>query len=184
MSYCQHCAKLTEEDISRQYHDFKYGFPIKSDDELFGRLILEINQAGLSWLTILKKEQNFRQAFDAFNIEKIAKYQTPKIEELLQNAGIIRNKLKINAVIHNAQQVLTLIESHGSFRNWLNQNDSKNLQEWVQLFKKYFKFVGGEIVNEFLMSTGYLKGAHEVSCSVYQDVLKTKPNWLKYESNS
>lgn len=184
MSYCEHCAKQPEDDFNKIYHDNKYGFPIDSDDELFGRLILEINQAGLSWLTILKKEENFRLAFDDFNIDKIANYQSDKIDELLQNAGIIRNKLKINAVIHNAQQVLTLIEAHGSFHNWLNQNDSKNLQEWVLLFKKYFKFVGGEIVNEFLMSTGYLKGAHELNCSVYQDIIKTKPNWLKYESNS
>ena len=184
MSYCQHCASLPEDDISRLYHDFKYGFPIESDDELFGRLILEINQAGLSWLTILKKEANFRSAFDNFKIEKIARYHSDKFDELMQNTGIIRNKLKINAVIYNAQQVLALTEAHGSFRKWLNHNDSKNLQEWVLLFKKYFKFVGVEIVNEFLMSTGYLKGAHESTCSVYQNVLKTKPNWLTYESNN
>ena len=184
MSYCQHCASQPEDDISRLYHDFKYGFPIDSDDELFGRLILEINQAGLSWITILKKEDNFRLAFDQFNIQKIANYKEDKIEELMQNAGIIRNRRKIDAVIYNAQQVLALIEAYGSFQNWLNHNDSKNLQEWVSLFKKYFKFVGGEIVNEFLMSSGYLKGAHESSCSVYHDVLKTKPNWLTYESNN
>lgn len=184
MSYCQHCAKQAADDLNRAYHDNQYGFPIHSDDELFGRLILEINQAGLSWLTILKKQENFRLAFDEFNIEKIALYDEAKIEELLQNSGIIRNKLKINAVIHNAKQVLTLIEEHGSFQAWLNLNDSKNLQEWVLLFKKYFKFVGGEIVNEFLMSAGYLKGAHENSCLIYQNVLKEQPNWLKYESNT
>ena len=184
MSYCQHCAKLTEDDISRQYHDFKYGFPLNSDNELFGRLILEINQAGLSWLTILKKAENFRAAFDNYDIVKIANYQADKIEELKQNEGIIHNRLKIEAVVHNARQVLTLIEANGSFQNWLNHNDSKNLQEWVLLFKKYFKFVGGEIVNEFLMSSGYLKGAHETTCPIYSQILKHQPNWLKYESNN
>jgi DNA-3-methyladenine glycosylase I len=184
MTYCEHCAKQPEDDFNKIYHDNKYGFPINSDAELFGRLILEINQAGLSWITILKKEANFRLAFDDFNIEKIANYQTDKIEELLQNTGIIRNKLKINAVIYNAQQVLMIIDEYGSFQSWLNRHDSKNLQEWVLLFKKYFKFVGGEIVNEFLMSVGYLKGAHENTCSIYQNVLKTQPNWLKYESNT
>lgn len=181
MSYCEFCARKEPGEVNRFYHDNQYGFPIDSDDELFGRLILEINQAGLSWQTILNKQDNFREAFDQFSISKIAQYDDQKTQELLQNAGIIRNKLKVYAVVHNAQQVLALQEEFGSFRNWLNHNDSKSLAEWVKLFKKNFKFVGGEIVNEFLMSSGYLKGAHHEKCPIFDKVKMTKPNWLKYE---
>lgn len=184
MSYCRFCANKDENDVNRIYHDRHYGFPIDSDDELFGRLILEINQAGLSWQTILNKQANFREAYDQFSIRKIASYDEEKIGELLGNAGIIRNKLKVNAAIYNAQQVLALQEQFGSFRNWLNHNDSKTKDEWVKLFKKSFKFVGGEIVNEFLMSSGYLKGAHEKSCPIFDKVILAKPNWLKYEINN
>ncbi len=181
MSYCTFCATKDPQEVNRFYHDNHYGFPIDSDDELFGRLILEINQAGLSWQTILNKQDNFRQAFDDFSIDKIAAYDADKIGELLENPGIIRNKLKVNAAIHNAQQVLALQKEYGSFRNWLNHNDSKSKDEWVKLFKKSFKFVGGEIVGEFLMSSGYLKGAHEKSCPIFDKVVVAQPNWLKYE---
>lgn len=184
MSYCEFCATKDPEDVNRFYHDNHYGFPIDSDDELFGRLILEINQAGLSWQTILNKEANFRKAFDQYSIRKIADYKEEKIADLLQDAGIIRNKLKINAVIYNAQQVLTLQNEFGSFQNWLNHNDSKTIEEWVKLFKKNFKFVGGEIVNEFLMSSGYLAGAHHKNCPIFDKIKITKPNWLKYENNN
>lgn len=180
MSYCKFCAAKDRQEVNRFYHDNHYGFPIESDDELFGRLILEINQAGLSWQTILNKQDNFREVFDGFSIAKIATYDDAKVDELMQNAGIIRNKLKVNAVIHNAQRVLALQEEFGSFLNWLNHNDSKSKEEWLKLFKKNFKFVGGEIVGEFLMSSGYLKGAHEESCPIFDKVLLAQPNWLKY----
>lgn len=184
MSYCKFCETKDPQEVNRYYHDNHYGFPIDSDDELFGRLILEINQAGLSWQTILKKEENFRNAFDGYVITKIAKYDDEKIAELLQDAGIIRNKLKVNAVVHNAKQVLALQKEYGSFRNWLDHHDPKTKEEWVKLFKKNFKFVGGEIVNEFLMSSGYLKGAHEKSCPVFDKVILAAPNWLKHENNN
>jgi DNA-3-methyladenine glycosylase I len=182
MSYCKFCETKDPGEVNRLYHDTQYGFPIDSDDELFGRLILEINQAGLSWQTILMKQENFRLAFDHFSIEKIANYDQAKIEELLQNPGIIRNKLKINAAIHNAKEVLSLQKEHGSFKNWIELNDPKSKEEWVKLFKKNFKFVGGEIINEFLMSAGYLKGAHEKTCAIFDVVLQSKPNWLKHEN--
>jgi DNA-3-methyladenine glycosylase I len=182
MSYCKFCETKDPQEVNRLYHDTQYGFPIESDDELFGRLILEINQAGLSWQTILIKQDNFRLAFDNFSIEKIAKYEQEKIEELLQNPGIIRNKLKINAAIHNAKEVLSLQKEHGSFKNWIELNDPKTKEEWVKLFKKNFKFVGGEIINEFLMSAGYLKGAHEKTCSIFDEVAKANPNWMKHEN--
>lgn len=179
MSYCSFCSEREPTDLHKIYHDQFYGYPINSDDELFGRLILEINQAGLSWNTILIKQDNFRKAFDDFSIEKIAKYDEKKILELLSNQGIIRNKLKINSVIHNAQVLLEIIDASGSFKQWLDINHPKSKEEWTKLFKKTFKFVGGEIVNEFLMSTGYLKGAHEENCIVYKKVEDSKPKWLE-----
>lgn len=166
-SYCDYVSRLPENDINRIYHDTQYGFPIESDDELFGRLILEINQAGLSWTTILKKQENFRKAYSQFSIEKIANYSQKDRERLLSDAGIIRNKLKVNAAIYNAQQILVLKKDFGSFKNWLDHHHPKTKKEWVKLFKKTFKFTGGEITNEFLMSSGYLPGAHVVSCPVY-----------------
>ena len=99
---------------------------------------------------------------------------------LLEDAGIIRNRLKINAAITNAQVILNLQAQHGSFKNWLDLHQSYTKAEWVKLFKKTFKFTGGEIVNEFLMSIGYLPGAHSPDCKVYKQVLKTKPVWPKW----
>jgi len=165
-SYCEFVASLPEDNVHRIYHDTEYGFSIESDDELFGRLILEINQAGLSWTTILNKKENFRKAFSNFNIDKIASYGEKDLERLLSDSGIIRNRLKINAVIHNAQQIQDLQKEHGSFKNWLDKQQLDSLDEWVKLFKRTFKFTGGEITNEFLMSTGYLKGAHIDSCEI------------------
>jgi DNA-3-methyladenine glycosylase I len=179
MSYCLFCNGREESDAHRVYHENHYGFPIQNDDELFGRLILEINQAGLSWGTILNKQHNFRTAFDNYSIVEIAKYDEVKIQLLLINAGIIRNQLKIRSVIHNAQQIEQLKIEFGSFKNWLDINHPKPKEEWTKLFKKTFKFVGGEIVNEFLMSTGYLKGAHDENCIIFDEVKKTNPKWLE-----
>lgn len=178
MSYCEYTAKIESIDnVHKHYHDTLYGFPIDDDNELFGRLILEINQAGLSWETILKKEINFRNAYNNFDIHKVASYTQEDIDRLLNNSGIIRNKLKINAAIYNAQQILKLKDEFGSFKKWIDLNHPLSKEEWVKLFKKNFKFVGGEIVNEFLMSTGYLKGAHVESCPTYSEVLKHNPAW-------
>ena len=164
MSYCDFCKTLPIDNIHRVYHDKFYGVELTDDFELFGRLILEINQAGLSWDTILKKQDAFCQAFDNYNFYKIAKYDPQKIEELLLNKGIIRNKLKINAVIYNANQVIQIVAENGSFYNWLNLQGEITLEDWVKLFKKNFKFVGKEIVNEFLMSITILPGAHKNDC--------------------
>lgn len=168
MSYCTFVQSITAEKdlIHKNYHDHHYGFPIEEDDALFGRLILEINQAGLSWATILRKEENFQKAFQQYSIKKIAKYDQTDIDRLLQDAGIIRNRLKINAVIENAKTIQALQKSCGSFKNWLDMHHPKSREEWTKLFKKTFKFTGGEIVNEFLMSTGYLPGAHDPDCPV------------------
>ncbi|WP_028787399.1 DNA-3-methyladenine glycosylase I [Terrimonas ferruginea] len=179
MSYCSYIPAMTGEKkaLHGNYHDNYYGFPIHDDNELFGRLIMEINQAGLSWETILKKEATFRKAYHQFNIKKVAAYTEKDRERLMADAGIIRNRLKINAAIENAKSILQLQKEYGSFEKWLDHHHPKTKEEWVKLFKKTFRFTGGEIVNEFLMSTGYLPGAHVESCPVYKKVLKARPAW-------
>lgn len=163
--------------IHQPYHDKLYGFPVHDDNELFGRLIMEINQAGLSWETILKKETGFRKAYHDFNIKKVASYTEKDRERLMNDAGIIRNKLKINAAIENAKTILALQKEFGSFEQWLEHHHPKTKEEWVKLFKKTFRFTGGEIVNEFLQSIGFLPGAHAEDCPVYKKVLAAKPRW-------
>lgn len=182
MSYCFAIDTMQPEArkmLHKNYHDNLYGFPIHDDNELFGRLIMEINQAGLSWETILKKENNFRKAYDNFDIEKIAAYGDEDRERLLNDAGIIRNKLKVNAAIENAKTILLLREEFGSFEEWLNFHHQKTKDEWVKLFKKTFRFTGGEIVNEFLMSIGFLRGAHTEDCVIFDRILEYNPMWNK-----
>lgn len=179
MTYCEaiNHMKPADYDLHKTYHDQYYGFPIYSDNELFCRLVLEINQAGLSWTTILKKEENFRTAYHDFEIDKVAAYKEKDIARLLNDAGIIRNKLKVNAAIENAKTILTMQKEFGSFKIWLDQHHPKNRTEWTALFKKTFRFTGGEIVNEFLLSTGYLPGAHQEDCAIYKKILKSNPSW-------
>ena len=179
MSYCtfSNALKPGEKAVHKVYHDNHYGFPIETDDELFCRLILEINQAGLSWETILNKQENFRKAYHNFNIKKVAAYKEKDITRLLNDAGIIRNKLKVNAAIENAKAIIAIQKEFGSFKNWLSHHHPKTKEEWMKVFKQTFKFTGGEIVNEFLMSAGYLPGAHDEDCPVYKKVVKAKPMW-------
>ena len=177
-SYCDVVRRLDDNNVHRRYHDTIYGFPVSTDDELFERLVLEINQAGLSWTTILHKQQNFRRAFHDFDIRQVASFKEADRQRLLQDAGIIRNRLKIDAAIHNAAVVLDLQKQFGSFKNWLDHHHPKTREEWLPLFKKTFRFTGGEIVNEFLMSTGYLPNAHIPSCPVYNVVMALQPPWV------
>ena len=177
-SYCEYCNTHPEDIFNRRYHDTQYGFPISVDNGLFERLMLEINQAGLSWITILKKADNFQRAFEGFDLEKVAAYSEADRARLLADAGIIRNRLKINAAIENAKRILELRAEHGSFKNWLDAHRRNSLEEWTRLFKQTFLFTGGEIVKEFLMSTGYLPGAHEDDCPVYSEIALLQPAWL------
>ncbi|UBM58538.1 DNA-3-methyladenine glycosylase I [Marinilongibacter aquaticus] len=174
MSYCNFCKSLPEDNVHRIYHDQFYGHPIEDDQALFERLVLEINQAGLSWDTILKKQEGFKEAYDAFDIEVVAGYGESDFERLLQDARIIRNRLKINAAIYNAQRILELQKEFGSFKNWICEHYPLEKQEWVKLFKKNFKFVGGEIVNEFLQSSGYLPTPHDADCPVHEEIENLK----------
>jgi DNA-3-methyladenine glycosylase I len=180
MTYCEYLNTITGEQLSlhKEYHDNYYGFPIKNDDALFERLMFEINQAGLNWILILKKQHNFRKAFDNFKIEKVAKYTETDFQRLMNDPGIIRNRLKINAAIENAKIILGIRQESGSFCKWLDSHaeDVTSLEGWTKLFKKTFKFTGGEIVNEFLMSTGYLPGAHSPQCPVFERIKLIKQN--------
>lgn len=177
-TYCDVVAIMEKDNVHKIYHDTAYGYPIYDDNELFERLILEINQAGLSWTTILNKQQNFKKAYHQFDIKKVAGYKEKDRTRLLNDAGIIRNRLKVDAAIHNANIIIQLQKEFGSFKKWLDHHHPLKKEEWMKLFKKTFKFTGGEIVNEFLMSTGYLKGSHAESCPIHKKVLKSKPAWL------
>lgn len=161
------------------YHDTEYGFPLSDDAALFERLMLEINQAGLSWLTILKKREAFRGAYAGFDPARVARFGARERRRLLADAGIIRNRLKVEAAIANARTILALRTSHGSFAAWLDAHHPRPKADWVKLFKQTFRFTGGEIVGEFLLSTGYLPGAHRESCPVFAKVVKLKPAWTR-----
>ena len=174
MTYCEYIKTISGDKLllHKEYHDNHYGFPLQNDDELFERLMFEINQAGLNWILILKKQHNFRRAFNYFSIDKVSEYDEADILRLMSDSGIIRNRLKINAAVENAKIIRKIRNESGSFHKWLDNKSSSmdSLEEWVKLFKKTFKFTGGEIVNEFLMSTGYLPGAHSPDCPVYEKI--------------
>ena len=178
-TYCSYVAALTGDNVHKNYHNHEYGFPLQHDDELFARLVLEINQAGLSWDTILKKKENFFKAYDGFQIARVAGYGQKQTDRLMNDAGIIRNRLKIGAAIENAKRIQDLQKAFGSFKGWIEYHHPLPKEEWVKLFKKTFRFTGGEIVNEFLMSTGYLPGAHAENCPVYKTIAKLKPMWMR-----
>jgi DNA-3-methyladenine glycosylase I len=178
-TYCDYCNSHPEDSHNRTYHDTEYGFPLQEDHLLFERLILEINQAGLSWITILKKAEHFREAYSEFDIDTVAAYDDIDRARLLSDAGIIRNRLKVNAAIENARRVQNLRAEYGSFKGWLDHHHPQTLANWIKLFRHTFVFTGGEIVNEFLISTGYLPGAHDESCPIYGRVASLRPAWMR-----
>ena len=174
-----YCAIAPDHPFHGPYHDEEYGFPLREDRLLFERLVLEINQAGLSWLTILKKRENFRRAYDGFDLDTVAAYGEDDRRRLLSDAGIVRNRLKVDAAIHNARRLQEIRDEFGSFAGWLDRQHPLSKEEWVRLFKKNFRFTGGEIVGEFLMSTGYLPGAHAPDCPVYDRIAALNPPWMR-----
>jgi DNA-3-methyladenine glycosylase I len=141
--------------------------------------VLEINQAGLSWLTVLRKREAFSKAFDGFDVDRVAAYGRRERARLLADAAIVRNRLKVEAAIENARRIAALRESHGGFARWLNANHPLDKAHWVKLFKQTFVFTGGEITGEFLISTGYLPGAHVESCPVYARIGRLNPPWMR-----
>lgn len=179
MSLSGYCGAARGHPFHGPYHDKEYGFPVRGDAGLFERLVLEINQAGLSWLTILKKKQGFRAAYDGFEVEAVARYGPRDRARLLGDPGIIRNRLKVDAAIANAGAILAMRESHGSFAGWLDHHHPLGKEDWVRLFKSTFRFTGGEITGEFLISTGYLPGAHDPRCPVFAEIEAKGPPWMR-----
>lgn len=178
-TYCEFVRSGRARPVHVAYHDHAYGFPLEDDAALFERLVLEINQAGLSWETILKKQSAFHVAYDGFDVDRVAAYGDADMARLLSDAGIIRNRLKVGAAIENARRLVTLRASFGSFAGWLDFHHPLPKDAWVKLFKATFRFTGGEIVGEFLMSTGYLSGAHDENCPTLEQVRAQDPPWRR-----
>ena len=179
-----YCDSAPDHPFHGPYHDHDYGFVQRDESVLFERLVLEINQAGLSWLTILRKREAFQRAYDGFDVDRVAGYGHADRDRLLGDASIIRNRLKIDAAIHNAKVVQQLRADHGSFSQWLDKHLTENGEvrdkhSWVGLFKQTFRFTGGEITGEFLMSLGYLPGAHRADCPVFTRTIAAGAPWAR-----
>lgn len=173
-----YCEVAPGHEFHGPYHDTEYGFPTTDETILFERLTMEIMQAGLSWLLILKKRQGLNAAFQQFDVDSVAAFQEADVERLLDDEQIIRNRLKIASIIENAKRLQTLRESHNGFANWIASHHPLTKQEWVKLFKKTFKFTGGEITGEFLMSIGYLPGSHYADCPIWNKIEAIRPPWM------
>ncbi|HZU90942.1 MAG TPA: DNA-3-methyladenine glycosylase I [Stellaceae bacterium] len=174
-----YCRSAPGHPVHAPYHDGEYGFPARDESVLFERLVLEINQAGLSWLTILNKRAAFRAAFAGFEVDRVADFGADDIARLSADPGIVRNRQKIVAAIENARHIQALRRSHGSFAAWLDVHHPRPLEDWTRLFRRTFRFTGGKIVEEFLLSLGYLPGAHEEDCPVFARILALSPPWAR-----
>ncbi|MGX5730776.1 DNA-3-methyladenine glycosylase I [Pseudoxanthomonas beigongshangi] len=172
-----YCDIAPGHPVHGPYHDHEYGFPQREEAVLFERLLLEINQAGLSWETILRKRDGFRRAYHGFDVDTVAAYGDADRARLLADPAIIRNRLKVDAAIHNARIIQGLRGSHGGFAAWLDAHHPLAKPEWIKLFKRTFRFTGGEITGEFLMSLGYLRGAHRENCPAHLRILALAPPW-------
>ena len=178
-SYCEYLREHPEDTLNKLYHDREYGFPLEEDAALLERLALEINQAGLSWTLMLKRKDNFHRAFDGFDVDTLAAYGEKDVTRLLADAGIIRNRQKVSAVIENARRIQGFRGEFGGFKGWLDAHHPLSLEDWTKLFKKTFVFTGGEIVKELLVSSGYLPGAHDPDCPVYEQIASLQPAWMR-----
>lgn len=174
-----YCDVAPGDPFHAPYHDGEYGVPVADDRVLFERLSLEVFQAGLSWLLVLKKRAALNAAFADFDPVTVAAFDDDDRARLLADAGIIRNRLKIDATIENARRLLILQRDHGSFAAWIDAHHPLTKDEWVKLFRKTFKFMGGEVVNEFLMSIGYLPGAHRPDCPAALRIAELGPAWMR-----
>ncbi|MDH3232887.1 MAG: DNA-3-methyladenine glycosylase I [Alphaproteobacteria bacterium] len=161
------------------YHDEEYGYPLADETALFERLVLEIMQAGLNWELILKRRAGMAEAFAGYDVDQVAGFGDSDEARLREDVRIIRNRLKITAIIENARRIRAMREGHGGFSAWLEANHPLDKADWVKLFKKTFKFTGGEIVGEFLMSAGYLPGAHHENCPVFAQIAALNPPWMR-----
>ena len=173
-----YCDIAPGHPVHGPYHDREYGFPVEDESLLFERLVLEINQAGLNWELILRKRENFRAAYSGFNVDRVAAFGAADRQRLLADAGIVRNRLKVNAAIHNAGVIRQMRDSHGGFAAWLRAHHPRDRDAWVKLFRKTFRFTGGEITGEFLASIGYLPSPHRPDCPAQARILALNPPWL------
>ncbi len=177
-----YCAIAPGHPVHERYHATEYGFPSRDERVLFERLCLEIMQAGLSWELVLKRRAGMARAFADFEVDRVAGFGPDELARLLADPAIIRNRLKVAAIIENARRVKLLRASHGGFAGWLDAHHPREKGDWVKLFKKQFLFSGGEIVGEFLMSLGYLSGAHAPECPVAATIRSLSPPWLVAET--
>ncbi len=173
-----YCRIAPGHPVHESYHATEYGFPQRDETVLFERLCLEIMQAGLSWELVLKRRLGMRAAFAGFDIDRVAAMGPDDEMRLLADPAIIRNRLKVAAIIENARRIQALRKTHGGFAQWLDAHHPRAKADWIKLFRTNFKFTGGEIVGEFLMSLGYLPGAHAEDCPVHAKLLKLRPPWL------
>ncbi len=172
-----YCEIAPGHPVHGDYHDSEYGFPQRDEAVLFERLALEIMQAGLSWEIVLKRRAGLARAFAGFDVDRVAAMGEADTARLLADPGIIRNRLKVAALIENARRIRALRDSHGGFAAWLDAHHPRAKADWVKLFRTTFVFTGGEIVGEFLMSLGYLPGAHAPGCPVAARIAALDPPW-------
>lgn len=175
----EYCDIAIGHPLHGPYHDSEYGFPLTDERALFELQSLELFQAGLSWELILKKRPTIVAAFDGFDVDRVAAYGEPDVARLLADPGIIRNRLKVHAIIENAKRIIALRDSHGGFGPWIAAHHPLVRAEWTKLFRKTFKFMGPEIVYEFIMCIGYLPGAHRQDCPVFKRIAGLNPPWLE-----
>jgi DNA-3-methyladenine glycosylase I len=173
-----YCSVAPGHPVHDSYHATEYGFPQRDESLLFERLCLEIMQAGLSWEIVLKRRAGMRASFAGWDVDHIAGMDAAARDRLLADPAIIRNRLKLDAIIENARRVQGLRRSHGGFAGWLDAHHPRDKPAWVNLFKQSFRFTGGEIVGEFLMSLGYLPGAHDAGCPVAAHIAALRPPWM------
>lgn len=175
----KYCDLAIGHPLHGPYHDTEYGFPLADERALFELQSLELFQAGLSWELVLKKRPTTVAAFGGFDVDRVAAYGDGDVARLLADPGIIRNRLKVKAVIENARRIIALRDSHGGLAHWIAGHHPMAREEWTKLFRKTFKFMGSEIVNEFLMCIGYLPGAHRHDCPVFERIAGLNPPWLE-----
>ena len=178
-----YCDVAPGHPLHGPYHDNEYGFPLEDESALLERLSLEIFQAGLSWLIVLKKRPTTVAAFDGFYVDMVAGYGAGDVARLLGDPGIIRNRRKVGAIIENARRLRGLRQSHGGFAAWIAAHHPRGKDAWVELFGETFRFTGGEVVGEFLMSIGVLPGSHRDDCPVFGRIARLDPPWARVSAD-
>jgi len=176
MHYCDYAPR---DPLHAPYHDREHGFPARDEAVLFERLILEINQAGLSWGTVLRKRETLYAAYAGFAVDRVAAFGDADRARLLGDPGIVRNARKVDAAVANARAVQRLRTEFGGLAAFLDAHHPLAKADWVGLLRRHFRHVGGEIAGEFLMSLGYLPGAHRPECPVYARTLAADPPWRR-----